>query len=249
MTRRTFGNAIYFPLLLHWIYDTLVLDVYCPLAWGCSKNTLQKHYSRAVSAAALNNATDRPRLLDIGVGTGYWISHAPLAPRSSVLLVDINENPLAESKTRICKAHPTVLVETDKIDVFDLGSAKPVLSPPGGGCGHGDIKFNVTSCMLLLHCLPGTADSKGRALARLSHMLNTDGVLVGATVLGRGVKHNVLGRFIMFWHNLLGIFHNYDDGANDIVEHLKSAFKVVNWRIEGTMLLFEARSPRLQDSP
>ncbi|TLD09598.1 hypothetical protein PspLS_11723 [Pyricularia sp. CBS 133598] len=250
MTRPTFGNAIYFPLFLRWIYDTLVLDVYCPLAWGCSKETLQRHYSKPVSAAAGHDSDAGPRILDIGVGTGYWIAHAPLAPRTSVLLVDINENPLAESKARICSAHPTVLLETKKVDVFDGGSAKLILSPPAvGRDGAADARFNVTSCMLLLHCLPGTAHSKGEALARLSHVLERDGVLVGATVLGRGVRHNALGRFIMFWHNLLGIFHNHGDGANDIVEPLRSAFEIVDWRVEGRVLLFQARSPRLQDSP
>ncbi|KAK2018651.1 methyltransferase domain-containing protein [Colletotrichum eremochloae] len=245
MTRPTFGNAIYFPLFLRWIYDTLVLGVYCPLAWGCSKNTLQRHYNKPVSAAAFKEHDGRLRLLDIGVGTGYWISHAPLAPRTSVFLVDINDHPLGESKTRICKAHPTVFLQTNKTNVFDLGSAMPVLSGRADS-GHDDMNFDVISCMLLLHCLPGPASSKGKALARLGRLLEKDGVLVGATVLGRGVKHNVLGRFIMFWHNLLGIFYNHDDGANDIVGPLESAFEVVDWRVEGTMLLFEARSPRVQ---
>ncbi|KAK2043480.1 methyltransferase domain-containing protein [Colletotrichum somersetense] len=249
MARSTFGNDIYIPLFLHWIYDILVLDVYCPLAWGCSKNTLQRHYSKSISAAASEDLNDRPRLLDIGVGTGYWIAHAPLVPRTSILLVDINENPLMESKKRICKAHPTVLLETDKTDVFDLGSARPVALGPSGSRAQCGMKFDVTSCMLLLHCLPGPANNKGKALARLSHIMEKDGVLVGATVLGRGVKHNVLGQFIMFWHNLLGIFHNHDDGANDIIEPLKSVFSIVEWRIEGTVLLFEARSPMPQNSP
>ncbi|KAK2021248.1 methyltransferase domain-containing protein, partial [Colletotrichum zoysiae] len=248
MTRSTFGNAIYFPFFLRWIYDILTLDIYCPLVWGCSKKILQRHYSKPVSAAASGDLNGRPRLLDIGVGTGYWVAHAPLAPRTSILLVDINENPLIESKKRISKAHPTVLLETDKMDVFDLGSARPVALDPASNRAQGGMKFDVTSCMLLLHCLPGPSNNKGKALARLSHVIEKDGVLVGATVLGRGVKHNVLGQFIMFWHNLLGIFHNHEDGANDIIEPLKCAFSIVEWRIEGTMLLFEARSPRPQDS-
>lgn len=238
MSARTLGNAIYFPFFLRWLYDTLVLGFYCSFAWGCPRCVLSGHYNKHVFSLVKSKA----RLLDIGVGTGYFVQSAPLPPGSAVVLADINQNPLAEAEHRIQLAHPNVIVNTAQADVFVLGDRHTSL-PPSLHMGSNG-QFDVISCMLLLHCLPGSAKRKGEAIAGLDRLLKPDGVLVGATVLGGGVKHNGFGRFLMFWHNLLGVFHNKDDYAADIIEPLKSDFKYVDWQIVGTTLLFEAKAPR-----
>ncbi|OHF03815.1 methyltransferase domain-containing protein [Colletotrichum orchidophilum] len=239
MSASTLGNAVYFPLFLRWLYDTLVLGFYCQFAWGCPKDVLQGHYSKHVSALIKPKA----RLLDIGVGTGYFIQSAPLPAGSAVVLADINKNPLAEAKRRIQLAHSDVIVETARADVFVLGDVTTSQLPLSLQMS-GTNRFDVTSCMLLLHCLPGSAKRKGEAMAGLGRLLNPDGVLVGATVLGGGVRHNAFGRLLMFWHNLLGVFHNNDDHAVDIIRPLEAAFKSVEWRVIGTTLLFEAKAPK-----
>ncbi|KAG7038158.1 methyltransferase domain-containing protein [Colletotrichum scovillei] len=226
MSASTLGNAVYFPLFLRWLYDTLVLGFYCPLAWGCPGDVLSGHYSKHVSSLVKPNA----RLLDIGVGTGYFMQSAPLPTGSTIVLVDINQNPLAEAQHRIQLAHPDVLVDTVQADVFVLGDRHTSQLPSSLHLGSNG-QFDVISCMLLLHCLPGTSKRKGEAMAGLGRLLKPDGVLVGATVLGGGVKHNAFGRFLMFWHNLLGVFHNNKDYAADIVEPLKSGFKYVDWQM------------------
>ncbi|KAF3803939.1 hypothetical protein GCG54_00008442 [Colletotrichum gloeosporioides] len=108
MGRAEFGNAIYFPLFLQWFYDTLVLRFICPRAWGCPEDVLQGHYSKHVSSLS---AVSCPRLLDIGVGTGHFIEHAPLSSDTTVILADINENPLAEARGRIKRTHKDVDVD------------------------------------------------------------------------------------------------------------------------------------------
>ncbi|KAK1710060.1 methyltransferase domain-containing protein [Colletotrichum acutatum] len=237
MSTSTLGNAVYFPLFLRWLYDTLVLNFYCPLAWGCPRNVLSGHYSKHVSCLVKPKA----RLLDIGVGTGYFMQSAPLPPGSAIVLADINQSPLAEAQHRIQLAHPNVIVDIAQADVFVLGDTSQL---PSALHTSSNGQFDVISCMLLLHCLPGSPRRKGEAMAGLGHLLKPDGVLVGATVLGGGVKHNAFGRFLMFWHNLLGVFHNNNDYAADIVEPLKADFKNVDWQMVGTTLLFEAKAPR-----
>ncbi|KAI3547146.1 methyltransferase domain-containing protein [Colletotrichum filicis] len=203
MSASTLGNAVYFPLFLRWLYDTLVLGFYCPLAWGCPRDVLSGHYSKHISSLVKPNA----RLLDIGVGTGFFMQRAPLPPDSIIVLVDINQNPLAEAQHRIQLAHPDVIVDTVQADVFVLGDRHTSQLPSSLHMGSNG-QFDVIS------------------------------------LLGGGVKHNAFGRFLMFWHNLLGVFHNNKDYAADIVEPLKAGFKYVDWEMVGTTLLFEAKAPR-----
>ncbi|KAF6828374.1 methyltransferase type 12 [Colletotrichum plurivorum] len=243
MGRAEFGNAVYFPVFLRWLYDTLVLGFICPRAWGCPRNILQSHYSKHIDALP---AESQPNLLDIGVGTGHFLEHAPLPTRSRVVLADINDNPLAEAKGRLRRAHADVTVDTVLADVFELGddrsvSSKRLSSLKGNIEQQHEDKFDVISCMLLLHCLPGNGRRKGEAVARLHRILKPGGVVVGSTVLGLGVKHNYFGKVLMFLYNLTGVFHNYDDGVDDIIGPLKAAFTKVEFRVVGTTLLFEAR--------
>ncbi|TDZ17267.1 Methyltransferase ctvB [Colletotrichum orbiculare MAFF 240422] len=243
MGKAELGNAVYFPLFLRWAYDTLILGFICSYAWGCPRDILQGHYSKHVGPLAGRSI---PRLLDIGVGTGHFVEHAPLTSGTNVLLADINKNPLSEAQGRIRRAHKDVTVDTVLANVFELGDERSSSSQRLASCvrDEGDDAFDVISCMLLLHCLPGDGARKGSAVASLSRLLKPDGSLVGATVLGKGVRHNAMGRVLMFVNNLTGIFDNYGDGASDIVEPLKAAFKSVDFRVAGTTLLFEANSPK-----
>ncbi|EQB53366.1 methyltransferase domain-containing protein [Colletotrichum gloeosporioides Cg-14] len=240
MGRAEFGNAIYFPLFLQWFYDTLVLGFICPRAWGCPEDVLQGHYSKHVSSLS---AVSCPRLLDIGVGTGHFIEHAPLSSDTTVILADINENPLAEARGRIKRTHKDLDVDVVLADVFELGDDKTPSSVRLSGAG-GNTSFDVISCMLLLHCLPGEGRRKGEAVARLCRLLKPGGAVVGATVLGSGVKHNTFGRLLMSVYNFSGVFHNEGDCTGDVIQPLEAAFESVEFRVVGTTLLFEAKSPR-----
>lgn len=81
-------------------------------------------------------------------------------------------------------------------------------------------------------------------LVRLGKLLSPDGMLYGATVLGRDVEHNWFGKILMNTYNKKGIFGNADDGTEDFIKPLEEAFGKVEWRVEGTVLLFTASSPR-----
>src|SRR3546814_3152770 len=69
----------------------------------------------------------------------------------------------------------------------------------------------VRSITYLLHCLPGPSSRKAVAFANLKPLLNDGARVFGATILGRGVRHNALGRQVLRLYNARGIFGNAED--------------------------------------
>ncbi|KAJ4422996.1 hypothetical protein N0V82_002390 [Gnomoniopsis sp. IMI 355080] len=237
----TAGAAIYSPLFLNAVYDRLVLGFYCTHVWRCPSYVIQALCSTLVSQAA----TKTPRILDIGVGTGYFLANIPssfILPGTTFTLVDLNPACLETASARCRTSHgDEVKVNTVRGDFLappdDAASVHSLLKDDG--------RFDVVLTNMLLHCVPGPPARKAAALAGLAAKVErVDGVLAGVTILGDGVQHNLLGRFIMFWHNALGMFDNQADGAKVFVEALQNTFESVVWRVEGTVLIFEARRPK-----
>ncbi|KAF9631934.1 putative methyltransferase type 12 protein [Lasiodiplodia theobromae] len=239
------GVAAYSSTFLRFVYDYLVLGLYCSFAWRCpARPTLTSFFNSHVRPSPSSPAsadpgratTTRRRILDIGVGTGYFLEQAPLSGIADVFLVDLNKNCLDRTAPRVRAAHPHVNCVPVQADFLQPGDR---LSPEAlGGT------FDAVSAMLLLHCLPGPPARKAAALVALRHLVEPEaGVLFGATILGDSVGHGVMGRFLMNWHNSAGIFDNRADDAESFVGPLKEAFRDVKWRVEGAMLLFEAKSP------
>ncbi|KAJ0273354.1 hypothetical protein COL940_009900 [Colletotrichum noveboracense] len=81
---------------------------------------------------------------------------------------------------------------------------------------------------MLIHCVPGPPARKAEALIRLKSLLTPDGKLFGVTILGKGVKHNSMGKALMFWHNLFGVFGNTEDDMESFVGPLREAFEDVS---------------------
>ncbi|OHX01097.1 methyltransferase domain-containing protein [Colletotrichum incanum] len=249
------GAAIYVPVFLRYIYDPVVLGFYCPYAWQIPSSKMRdffnSHIVNAASRLGSSNLVDetniRPgsstfspcRILDIGVGSGYFLKHAPIPAGSEVYLVDLNRAALQAARSRTMVAHPKTTCESSVADFLDPEGKGLRCKDLGGG------SFDAISTTMLLHCLPGPPARKADALVRLRHLLAPGGTLFGATILGRGVKHNKWGKQLMFWHNLLGLFGNKDDDIEGFVGPLKEAFEDVRWEVHGTMLLFEARRPKV----
>ncbi|EFQ30609.1 methyltransferase domain-containing protein [Colletotrichum graminicola] len=245
------GAAIYVPVFLRYVYDPVVLGLYCPYAWNIPSSKMREFFNRHIVNTTLRNTVDetmiRPgsskdspcRILDIGVGTGYFLEHAPLPAGSEVHLVDLNRAALHAAGSRTMAAHPTTTCQTSVADFLDPGRRGLRCRDLGGG------SFDVISTTMLLHCLPGPPARKADALVHLRHLLAPEGTLFGMTILGRGVKHNIWGKQLMFWHNLLGTFGNTEDNVEGFVGPLKEAFADVKWEVHGKMLLFEARKPKV----
>ncbi|EOA83031.1 hypothetical protein ACJQWK_04555 [Exserohilum turcicum] len=241
------GGAAYTPVFLRVIYDNLILGLYCSYVWRCSSAKLLKFYDETVTSTgkqvkASNMGSEPVRLLDIGVGTGYFLEHASIPAGAEVTLIDLNENCLETAAARVTKSHPSTLVRTVHADFLDSDmESNSAITPKR----LNEAKFEVISCFLLLHCLPGPPRRKAEAVARLRRHLNTNGVIIGATVLGNGAQHNLPGKAIMWWHNRVGIFDNHPDDVQGLVGPLEEVFKTVKWEVVGATLLFEARHPKV----
>lgn len=222
------------------VYDFWVLQLSCTYAWRCSATRLRSFYSRNLASARRDSSAPR-RLLDIGVGTGYHLSHAPIPRGSEVFLVDLNPHPLSVASHRLLAAHPDVSATAVMGDFLEPDRDSSLAIVParlGGG------KFDAISCMLLLHCVPGPPERKGEALARLAPLLNSEGVLFGSTILGAGVRYNAFARTLVWFYNHLGSFDNRLDNEEEILGPLREIFSDVRSEICGSVLLFEARRPK-----
>jgi len=212
------GAAIYNPFVL-FLYDFWVLYLSNTWAWGCPTQSVlrpffHKHLKR--------------RHLDIGVGTGSYLQNLP--PTMQLTLMDLNPNALNEAKHR-AGLPSTSCVQHDVM--HDL---------PGGIAAGG---FDSISVYYLFHCMPGPVTEKTKLIGRLAPCLNEqDGVLYGATILGKGVQHNWFGRYLMSLYNGKGVFGNLGDGPEDFEDALNASFDDVETEIVGRVLLFAASKPK-----
>ena len=214
------GASVYsFPLLLRYIYDIWVLGLSNTFIWRCPTSTiLLPLFKRHVS----NNH------LDIGVGTGYYLAKTPFPHDARITLCDLNADCLAAAKGRVGR-------EGTRCLEYDI--EKPLPLPV-------DEKFGSISLMYLLHCMPGPPERKGKIFGHLKERLEGEGVLFGATILGRGVEHDFLARTWMSVLNNKGIFGNRGDGTDVFLDALKENFEDVDARVEGMVLLFTAKGPK-----
>lgn len=208
------GSRIYTPTTLK-LYDWWVLTISNTYAWRCSTDSiLLEHFQQYAGK----------KHMDIGVGTGYYLSRSRIKPES-VTLVDLNPDSLKAASDRITHKFAVQSIQHD------------IFRPLPAAMDH---SFDSVSMFYLLHCLPGDKVSKETAIANAAKVLKADGVLYGATILGAGVTHNKFGSMLMKFYNRKGIFNNEQDSANDLCDMLKSYFEKVDVNIFGTVAIFSA---------
>ncbi|WP_208952120.1 class I SAM-dependent methyltransferase [Rahnella sp. ChDrAdgB13] len=208
------GAKIYSPLVLK-IYDAWVLTFSNNYAWRCNtEHILLNHFRRNMAA----------KHLDIGVGTGYYIANTP-ENSNAVTLMDLNPNSLASAAKRI---GPHRIHHVLQHDIF-----MPLPDSEKG-------QYDSVSLYYLLHCLRGTMDEKTRAIEHASQALKPDGILHGATILGKDVEHNGLGRYLMNVYNKKGIFCNTSDSYEALKVVLSRYFEHVTLQQHGVVALFTA---------
>ncbi|KAF6814031.1 methyltransferase [Colletotrichum sojae] len=232
-------------------YDTLVFGVVTPYGWRCPTDKLIAFFNRNVARAAdpyakgSGQGVPPTRILDIGVGTGYFPARAPLPRWTEYVLADLNQDCLDVTLPVIERAHPEVGARARKVvgDFLTQGEepksmfSKASALPAGG--------FNAVSLMFLLHCLPGPTARKVEAVGRMGRLLRPGGVVFGATILGKGVSRNPLARLVLWLNNYMGVFDNHQDDAVSFLVPLQKMFNEVRYEVVGCMLLFEASDPRL----
>ncbi|KAM0347367.1 hypothetical protein ACHAPU_004887 [Fusarium lateritium] len=219
-------GAKYYSSLALTFYDLWVVKISSSFAWGCgTASVLQPYFTGNFSR----------KHMDIGVGTGYFpaaalqeIGDQEGSPRL-ITLVDLNQNSLELAMKRIDRPNITRSILADALE--PLPDSVP--------------QFDSISLFYLLHCLPGPPEHKAVIFKNLKGNLNKGGVLFGATVLGKGVQHNLFGQLIMAAYNWAGLFDNRSDSEQVFAEALKEHFARVETEVVGRVLLFRAWEPIL----
>ena len=209
------GQRDYNRLLLG-VYDPLVLGPIARFVWRCPSSGLVDRYRRHI----------RARHLDVGPGTGYFLEHSGLPASSHVTIVDPNPTVLRHVSRRL-RAFQVTAVEADVL--------KPL--PVAG-------TFDSAALHLVLHCLPGPLERKARAVANVAAVLAPDGVLFGASVLGRDAEHSWVARRVLTAFNRQGGFDNLGDTEDGVRSILEASFEQVELDVVGSAALFAAIRPR-----
>lgn len=197
------------------LYDFVVLGLTNHLIWNCPTNRLIQQYNKHITA----------NHLDVGVGTGYFLdqcrfpSHTP-----RVALSDINRNSLDFAARRIARHSPETYLRN-------------VLEPVSIDAAN----FDSVGINYLLHCLPGTIESKTVTLDHLKTLMNPNAVLFGSTLLQNGVSRNWFARRLMDFYNKKGIFSNRHDALHGLQQALSQRFQDVSVETVGCAALFSGR--------
>lgn len=208
------GQAVYTRPFLR-IYDFAVLGVSNRFVWKCPTQRLLDHYNQHVTA----------NHLDVGVGSGYFLDKCRFpSPAPRIALMDLNENALNFTSRRIARYKPSTY-------------RRNVLEP----VSLDTTKFDSVGINYLLHCVPGSMESKGVSFDYLKALMNPNATLFGSTLLRADVLGNWLAKRLMALYNNKGIFSNRNDDLDGLAAALSQRFREVAVEVIGCVALFSAR--------
>ncbi|PGH13221.1 hypothetical protein AJ79_03779 [Helicocarpus griseus UAMH5409] len=222
------AGAAYYSRVSLYIYDFWVLYVSCTFAWLCSTRNIILPFFRTNVGR---------QHLDIGVGTGFFPSRANKDKIDQLTLVDLNPNCLSVASKRFTNP------PRNGVEAYVSDTLQPEILPV-----EMRRSFDSVSLMYLLHTLPGPPENKARVFGYVRPYVKKDGVVFGATILGRGVCHNWFGKLLMWVYNWTGIFDNWDDGREEFLKVMEAEFERVEAKVIGCVLVFVASQPRDMDA-
>ena len=207
------GQAVYTPKMLGF-YDFLILRIIVPYIWKCPIG----------SRITLYNANITSNHLEVGVGSGFYLEHT-IFPNNHprLALMDLNPNCLKHTSERLSRYSPEVyranILEPIELDIE---------------------KFDSIALNAVIHCLPGTMQSKLIVFDHLKKLLNPGGVIFGSTVLNIGVEKNWITNWFMKYYNDRQIFTNLNDDLATLEKGLSERFSQVELNVTGTVAIFKA---------
>ncbi len=205
------GHSIYNKLTLS-VYDLWVLGISNSFIWKCPSYKLLELYNQHISS----------NHLDIGVGTGFFLDRCKFPTNNPrVALMDINPDSLEVAYQRIIRYSPETYLRN-------------VLEP----IQFNSHTFDSIGLNYLLHCLPGTMQTKEAVFQHIKPLLNVGGVIFGSTVLGEGVERNIFAKYLMAIYNNKGIFTNRYDSLKNLKENLEHHFSKSSVTVIGCVALF-----------
>jgi 2-polyprenyl-3-methyl-5-hydroxy-6-metoxy-1,4-benzoquinol methylase len=209
------GQAVYTKRTLA-AYDFVVLGVSNRFIWKCPTERLEEHYNKHVTA----------NHLDVGVGTGYFLDRCRFrsaTPR--IVLMDLNPNALEVASRRIARHKPSAYLR-NVLERVSIDAAP----------------FDSVAINYLLHCMPGSMESKASVLDHLKALMNPNAVLFGATLLQGGVTRNWGAKRLMAIYNKKAIFANERDDLEGLKRALSQRFRDVSVEVVGCAALFSGRA-------
>jgi hypothetical protein len=196
-------------------YDLVVLGVSNQLIWRCPSGRIVEHYNRHVTA----------NHLDVGVGTGYFLDRCRYPSQEPrIALMDLNPNALEYAARRIDRYEPETYLHN-------------VLEP----IAVDGAKFDSVGVNYLLHCLPGSIESKAIIFDHLGALMEPNAVLFGSTLLQEGVPRNWIATRLMDFYNKKGIFTNREDSLQGLRQELGRRLREVSIEVVGCAALFSGR--------
>jgi len=208
------GQAVYTKPMLA-VYDLAVFWGTCPLLWRCRSHHILEMYDRLVSA----------NHLDVGVGTGYFLDRCRFpGPQPRLGLLDLNTNSLEFAARRLARYKPEVY-RANVLDPIRIGAPK----------------FDSVGMSFLLHCLPGTIQTKAVAFDNLKELLNPGGAIFGATILRGGVDTSWVTRQAMRFFNARRVLTNEHDDLDGLREALTGRLSETFIQVVGCVALFWGR--------
>jgi 2-polyprenyl-3-methyl-5-hydroxy-6-metoxy-1,4-benzoquinol methylase len=208
------GQSIYTKRTLN-AYDFIVLGASNHLIWKCPTQRLVDHYNKYVTT----------NHLDVGVGTGYFLDQCQFpSPVPRIALMDLNLNALEFAAQRIARYNPEIY----RYNVLD-----PIVIAVE--------KFDSVGINYLLHCVPGSIESKAIAFDHLQTLMNPNAVLFGSTLLQGDAPRNWLAQRLMDIYNQKGIFSNQQDDLEGLERSLNQRFRDISVEVVGCAALFSCR--------
>jgi SAM-dependent methyltransferase len=200
---------------LLYIYNPCAMGPGIRLFWGCSAARLLKEYERHATA----------NHLDIGVGTGYFLERCRFpSPSPRLAIMDLNAGALEIAAKRLGRYSP---------EVYQRDVMAPLcLDIP---------RFDSVGVFNLIHCLPGTMETKGAVFRQVRALLNPEGVLFGSTVLGKGIRSNALSRLVLKLANAARVMSNREDDPSGLHRNLSLYYSESHVELVGHEAVFWAR--------
>ena len=146
--------------------------------------------------------------------------------------MDLNQNALDFASRRIARYKPETYIQ-NVLELISIDAAK----------------FDSVGIIYLLHCLPGTIESKSVAFDHLKALMNPGAAIFGSTLLQGGVQRNWPARRLMEFYNGKQIFSNENDGIDGLRRALGLRFQSVSIEILGCAALFFGRAQASRKSP
>ncbi|MCP4512834.1 MAG: methyltransferase type 12, partial [Fuerstiella sp.] len=102
-------------------------------------------------------------------------------------------------------------------------------------------RFDSVGINYLLHCLPGSIESKSVAIDHLKALMNPNAVMFGSTLLHGGVNRSWMAKRLMHVYTRKGIFSNQQDNLEGLQRVLSQRLNDVSIEVVGCAALFAGR--------